>query len=52
MKTEEFTDTHGVTLVYDIYPVKNPRGVVQIMHGLCDHPGRYAHVAAAFNSAG
>jgi alpha-beta hydrolase superfamily lysophospholipase len=52
MKTKEFTDKHGVTLVYDIYPVKNPRGVVQIMHGLGDHAGRYAHVAAALNSAG
>jgi alpha-beta hydrolase superfamily lysophospholipase len=52
MKTEEFTDKHGVTLVFDVYLVKNPRGVVQIMHGLGDHAGRYAHVAAALNSAG
>ncbi|MBU6265631.1 MAG: alpha/beta hydrolase, partial [Actinomycetales bacterium] len=28
------------------------RAVVQIMHGLGDHAGRYAHVAAALNSAG
>ena len=52
MKTEEFTDKHGVVITYDIYPVKNPRAIIQIMHGLGDHAGRYQHVAKAFNKAG
>ena len=52
MITTEFTDSQGVVIVYDVYSVPNPRAVVQIMHGLGDHAGRYAHVAAALNSAG
>lgn len=52
MKTAEFIDSHGVVIVYDVYSVANPKAVVQIMHGLGDHAGRYAHVAAALNSAG
>ncbi|MEY4997444.1 MAG: hypothetical protein RLY59_848 [Actinomycetota bacterium] len=52
MKTAEYIDPQGVTIVYDVYSVANPRAVVQIMHGLGDHAGRYAHVAAALNSAG
>ena len=52
MKTAEFIDAEGVTIVYDVYSVENPRAVVQIMHGLGDHAGRYAHVADALNSAG
>jgi alpha-beta hydrolase superfamily lysophospholipase len=52
MITTEFTDSHGVAITYDVYSVPNPRAVVQIMHGLGDHSGRYTHVAAALNSAG
>jgi len=52
MITTEFTDSHGVAITYDVYSVPKPRAVVQIMHGLGDHAGRYAHVAAALNSAG
>jgi len=52
MKTAEYIDPQGVTIVYDVYSVANPKAVVQIMHGLGDHAGRYAHVAAALNSAG
>jgi alpha-beta hydrolase superfamily lysophospholipase len=52
MITTEFTDAQGVVITYDVYSVPTPRAVVQIMHGLGDHAGRYAHVAAALNSAG
>jgi alpha-beta hydrolase superfamily lysophospholipase len=52
MITTEFTDTHGVAITYDVYSVPTPRAVVQIMHGLGDHAGRYKHVAEALNSAG
>lgn len=52
MRTAEFTDAYGVEITYDVYPVNNPRAVIQLMHGLGDHAGRYKHVAAALNSAG
>lgn len=52
MRTAEFTDTQGVVIVYDVYPVESPRAIVQIEHGLGDHAGRYVHVAEALNSAG
>ncbi|WP_243076476.1 alpha/beta hydrolase [Microbacterium sp. SS28] len=38
----EFTDAHGIAIVYDVHPAKRePRGVVQIMHGVGEHSGRY-----------
>jgi alpha-beta hydrolase superfamily lysophospholipase len=33
-------------------PTAAPRGVVCLIHGLGEHTGRYAHVAAALNQAG
>jgi len=33
-------------------PREDPRGVVCLVHGLGEHSGRYAHVAAALNGAG
>ncbi len=33
-------------------PDTTPRGVVCLVHGLGEHTGRYAHVAAALNAAG
>ncbi|WP_022882355.1 alpha/beta fold hydrolase [Gryllotalpicola ginsengisoli] len=47
-----FTDSHGVVIHYDEYPVPNPRAVVQLAHGIGEHAGRYAHVAKALNDAG
>lgn len=52
MRTAEFTDKYGVVITYDVYEVSKPRAIVQLMHGLGDHAGRYSHVAAALNSAG
>jgi alpha-beta hydrolase superfamily lysophospholipase len=52
MTTAEYIDAQGVTIVYDVYSVSKPKAVVQIMHGLGDHAGRYRHVAEALNSAG
>ena len=47
-----FTDPQGVEIFYDTYAVDAPRAVVLIVHGLGEHAGRYAHVAAALTSAG
>jgi alpha-beta hydrolase superfamily lysophospholipase len=50
--TATYTDPQGVVITYDVYPVDAPRAIVQISHGLGEHAGRYAGLAAALNSAG
>jgi alpha-beta hydrolase superfamily lysophospholipase len=51
--TFTLTTTGGVDLfVYSWLPVKRPKAVVQIAHGLAEHAGRYARLADALNSAG
>ncbi len=32
--------------------VKNPLAMIAIVHGICEHSGRYDHVAASFNKSG
>ncbi len=51
-ETRTFTDEWGVEITYDVYLAKTSRGVIQLVHGLGDHAGRYNHVAQAFVSAG
>jgi alpha-beta hydrolase superfamily lysophospholipase len=42
----EFVDAHGVAIVYDVYePKGTPRGVVQVLHGVGEHAGRYRVLA-------
>ncbi len=48
----QFTDEYGISIHYYEWTVDSPRGVVQIAHGLGEHAGRYAELAAALNSAG
>ena len=51
--TSEFIDAHGVTIVYDVHAAEGtPRGVVQLLHGVGEHAGRYASLIAALNRAG
>ena len=45
-------DSYGVTIFYDVYDAKKPRGVVLLLHGMGEHAGRYAHVGEALVSAG
>ena len=34
-QTSEFTDAHGVAIVYDVHAAEGaPRGVVQLLHGV------------------
>jgi alpha-beta hydrolase superfamily lysophospholipase len=47
--TRVFTDSHGVEITYYIWPVQNPKAVVQIAHGLGDHGRRYDHVARTYS---
>ncbi|MFL2000416.1 alpha/beta fold hydrolase [Microbacterium sp. A1-JK] len=37
----EFADAHGVAIVYDVHPADRPRAVVQLLHGVGEHAGRY-----------
>lgn len=49
----EFVDAHGVAIVYDVHePDGEPRGVVQVLHGVGEHAGRYAALAEALTRAG
>ncbi|MDF2492499.1 MAG: lysophospholipase [Microbacterium sp.] len=49
----EFTDAHGVAIVYDVHEARTtPRGVVQLLHGVGEHAGRYAALAEALAQAG
>lgn len=47
-----FTDAYGVEITYYAWPVPNARAVVQLAHGVGEHAGRYADLAAALNAAG
>lgn len=47
-----FTDERGVAITYDLWPASNPRAVVQIAHGVGEHAGRYAELAAHLNRDG
>ncbi len=49
----EYTDAHGVAIVYDVHPATSaPRGVVQLLHGVGEHAGRYAAVIAQLTDGG
>lgn len=51
--TREFTDAFGIAIVYDVHPaLGEPRGVVQLLHGVGEHAGRYAALITALTDAG
>ncbi|MCQ9388108.1 lysophospholipase [Brevibacterium sp. 50QC2O2] len=54
MKPESFTyaDRHGVTIHAYRWPAHEPRGIVQISHGIGEHALRYDAFAQALNAAG
>lgn len=47
-----FVDAEGVTIHYSVWERSEPRGVVQLLHGLGDHRLRYAGLAEALLAAG
>ena len=42
----------GLALVRRDWPSAEARGTIVIVHGLGEHIGRYAHVAARLNASG
>ncbi|MGK3949816.1 alpha/beta fold hydrolase [Microbacterium sp. K2] len=51
--TREFTDADGIAIVYDVHPaVGDARGVVQLLHGVGEHAGRYGALIEALTGAG
>ncbi|MFK4789696.1 alpha/beta fold hydrolase [Microbacterium sp. ZW T5_56] len=49
----EYTDAHGIAIVYDRYDaIGEARGVVQLAHGVGEHAGRYALLIAALQGEG
>ena len=49
----EFTDAHGIAIVYDVHPARTtPRAVVQLVHGLGEHAGRYSALIDALTADG
>lgn len=51
--TREFTDAHGIAIVYDVHPATaTPRGVVQLLHGVGEHAGRYRALIGSLTGAG
>ncbi|WP_029144813.1 alpha/beta fold hydrolase [Microbacterium luticocti] len=49
----EFTDAHGIAIVYDVHPAKTtPRAVVQLLHGVGEHAGRYGALIDALTADG
>jgi len=47
-----YTDAHGVTIHYYVWPSPDARAVVQLTHGLGDHARRYEDLAQELVNAG
>jgi alpha-beta hydrolase superfamily lysophospholipase len=51
-RVPQFLSDHGVAISYSAWPLDDARGVVQIVHGLGEHSGRYAELAGRLNASG
>jgi alpha-beta hydrolase superfamily lysophospholipase len=52
-QTSEYTDAYGVAIVYDVHAAAGaPRGVVQLLHGMGEHAGRYPLLIDALTADG
>ena len=53
VRTAEFSDAYGVAIVYDVHEAIAPaRGVVQLLHGVGEHAGRYGALIDELTAAG
>ncbi|MFC7787382.1 alpha/beta fold hydrolase [Microbacterium sp. MAHUQ-60] len=53
MRTAEFVDAYGIAIVYDVHEAAGEaRGVVQLLHGVGEHAGRYPRLIEALTGAG
>src|SRR5690606_36715771 len=53
MRTAEFVDAYGIAIVNDVHDaVGDARGVVQLLHGIGEHAGRYGALIEALTGAG
>ena len=48
----EFTDAYGIPIVYDVHEAAQPRAVVQLLHGVGEHAGRYEALIEALVADG
>lgn len=48
----EFTDAYGIEIVYDVHEAVEPRAIVQLLHGVGEHAGRYAALIEALVADG
>lgn len=48
----EFVDAYGIPIVYDVYEAAEPRAVVQLLHGVGEHAGRYEALIEALVANG
>lgn len=51
-RDQHFVDDHGVEIVYDAHVAATPRAVVQLLHGVGEHAGRYVALIDALVGAG
>ncbi|GAA1447994.1 alpha/beta fold hydrolase [Leifsonia poae] len=47
-----YNDAHGIAITYDVWPVDDPRAIVQVAHGVGEHSGRYRALAEHLNANG
>jgi len=53
LRMPEFIDAHDITIYYDVHPAQvEPRAIVQLLHGVGEHAGRYGGLIAALTGAG
>lgn len=48
----EFADAYGIPIVYDVHEAAQPRAVVQLLHGVGEHAGRYGALIEALVADG
>lgn len=48
----EFVDAYGIPIVYDVHEAEFPRAVIQLLHGVGEHAGRYGALIAALVADG